>query len=151
LFPDVVIEVGKTPTPTPAPTPTPENKTEETVTNNAENPSDPLGRQRVVPDKPTETPTETPSCLVASQESISILNNGGNLGVLVGYLQEGDTAQITAASSSPTDVIITLEPLIGKQSGRVFFIIKSISENKGVFTVTFNSPCGKKEIQVKVR
>jgi tetratricopeptide (TPR) repeat protein len=151
LFPDVVIEVGKTPTPTPAPTPTPENKTEETATNKAENPSDPLGRQRVVPDKPTETPTETPSCLVASQESISILNNGGNLGVLVGYLQDGDTAQITAASSSPTDVTITLEPLIGKQSGRVFFIIKSISENKGVFTVTFNSPCGKKEIQVKVR
>ena len=28
---------------------------------------------------------------------------------------------------------------------------KSISNKKGIFTIIFNSPCGKKEIQVKVR
>ncbi len=151
LFPSVIIEVGKaTPTPTPTPTPT-ENKTDETGAQNALNGADPIGRPRRVPDKPDETPIETPSCLVSSQESLSILSNGGNLALLIGYNEDGDISKITPESSSPTDVTITREPDIGKQSNQAFFIVKSISDNKGVFTLTFSSPCGQKTVQVKVR
>ncbi len=157
LFPTIVIEAGKTePTATPTPTPA-ENKVGETVAENKEKPVDPFDRPRIAPEKPAETPTaetpvtEIPTCLNVSQDSLSILSNGGNLGVLVGYNQEGDISKITAESSSPNDVTATVELGIGSQSNRAFFLVKSISENKGVFTVTFNSPCGKKEIQVKVR
>lgn len=163
LFDPVVIEVGKsTAKPSPSPTPTENTETEkkdaettekkdtETPANNLVTVTDPFARPRVVNENSTEN-SETPSCLVASQESLSILNNGGNLGLLVGYLREGDISKITFASSSPDDVTAILDSGNGKQSNRASYIIKSISANKGVFTITFNSPCGNKTIQVKVR
>lgn len=95
---------------------------------------------------------ETPPCeLVTSQESVWLLNGGGSLGVLVGFAGQGEAEKITAVSSSPADIEVSLEPEIGAKSGRAFFILKSISPKKGAFTVTFNSPCGKKEVQVRVR
>lgn len=148
LFDPIVIEVGKnstTPTPTPTPTPA-ENKETEKTNENSEKSND-SSRPRVV----VEDTIAPRSCVVVSQESISILNNGGSLGVLVGLTQDGEALKITAEPSSPNDISATLEPDIGKQSNRAFFIIKSISSNKGIYTVTFTSSCGKKEIQVKVR
>ncbi|HEX8249687.1 MAG TPA: hypothetical protein VF599_16030 [Pyrinomonadaceae bacterium] len=113
----------------------------------------PAGEQRVRVIVTDNLTGENPACsLVAGQTSISLLNNGGNLGVLVGYDDaSGDISKITAISSSPDDIDVSLEPEIGKQSRRAFFVIKSISPKTGIFTVTFNSPCGKKEVQVKVR
>lgn len=154
IFESVVIEVGKTkPTPTPTPAENKEeNKEAEKTAENSgktdEKQAKSLERLRVV----TETPAETSSsCVVVNHESISILSNGGNLGILVGLNQDGDAKKIVAESSSPTDISISLEPDIGKQSNRAFFVVKSVSEKKGIYTVTFTSPCGKKEIQVKVR
>jgi len=97
-------------------------------------------------------PVETAKCeLVASQESVWLINGGGSLGILIGFAGKGDAAQITGVSSSPQDVELTLDPEISATSGRAFFILKSISTKKGAFTATFNSPCGKTEVQVRVR
>jgi tetratricopeptide (TPR) repeat protein len=103
--------------------------------------------------KASEEKTEeiAPCTIVASQENVSLLSGGGSLGVLVGFEKEGDLKQIKAVSSSPKDVEVIYEPDIGEDSGRAFFLVKSISAVKGAFTVTFESPCGKKEIIVKVR
>lgn len=131
--------------------PTKEN---EQVAVNVNKTADPVSRPRVVSDKPDESEpskTEIPSCLVSSQESLSILSNGGNLGILVGYATEGEIGKIKAESSNPSDVTVSYEPGIGRQSNRVFFVIKSVSDNKGTFIITFTSPCGKKEVQVRVR
>ncbi|MGI8468776.1 MAG: hypothetical protein ACR2N3_10010, partial [Pyrinomonadaceae bacterium] len=96
--------------------------------------------------------TENTDCqLEVGQESITILANGGNLGVLVGFEGGGDISKIVASSSNPTDIDVSLDPDIGKQSNHAFFIIKSISAKTGIFTITFESPCGKKEVRVKVR
>jgi tetratricopeptide (TPR) repeat protein len=89
--------------------------------------------------------------IIASQENISLLRGGGNLGILVGFEEAGDLKDITASSSSPKNIEVTLEPEIGGQSGRAFFVIKSISSKKGVFTITFDAPCGKKNVLVNVR
>ncbi|MGI8555589.1 MAG: hypothetical protein ACR2LT_04450 [Pyrinomonadaceae bacterium] len=95
--------------------------------------------------------SNTENCLNLSQDSITILANGGNLGILVGFQDGGgDLTKITALSGSPTDVAVSLDPDI-KSPNRAFFIIKSISTNTGIFTVTFAAPCGKKELRVKVR
>ncbi len=93
-----------------------------------------------------------PPCkMIAGQETISILNNGGSLSVLLRLEGEVSANEIKAISSSPTDVEVTLEPEFGKQPARSFFAVKSISSNTGLFTLTFESVCGKKEIPVKVR
>lgn len=128
-------------------------KENEQVAENTNKSADSVSRPRVVTDKPAETEkTEPiPSCLVASQESLSILSNGGNLGLLVGYVGEGEISKIKAESNNPNDIVVNFEPGIGKQSNRAFFVIKSISDKKGTFSVTFTSPCGKKEVQVRVR
>ena len=138
----------------------PENTDNKTVDTKAENLDKPATetvtgpvRPRIVKEAKTidTQPAEAVSCLVASQDSVSILSQGGNLGILVGYTEEGDVSKIKFESNNPKDIAVLLEPGIGQNSERAFFIIKSISENKGVFTVTFTSPCGKKEILVKVR
>jgi tetratricopeptide (TPR) repeat protein len=159
LFDPIIIEVGKrnstptpTPTPTPSPSPTPEEiaetKEPEPISNSLVTITDPFARPRIAQEKPKEE--ESPSCLTTSVESLSLLGKGGNLGILVGYVQEGDISAITFESSSPDDISVGLEPTNETRSNRVTFIIKSISGKKGVFTVTFVSPCGRKEIQVKV-
>ncbi|MEJ7848422.1 MAG: tetratricopeptide repeat protein [Pyrinomonadaceae bacterium] len=83
-----------------------------------------------------------------SQESISILNNGGSIGILVG-IDRGDLKDISAESSSPKDVVVKLEPAIGGSNS--FYIIKSTSPAIGIYQVIFKAPCGEKELLVRVR
>lgn len=106
-------------------------------------------RPRIAVEKEAE---QTPPCkLVVSQENVSILNNHGSLGILVGFEDEGDLKEITVVSSSPNDVAVVSETNTEDLSSQVLFVVKSISQKTGEFTVTFESPCGKKEILVKVR
>ena len=86
-----------------------------------------------------------------SQESVSILNNRGSLGVLVSFEDEGDLREIKVVSSSPNDIAVASETDIEALSSQILFVVKSISQKTGEFTVTFEAPCGKKEISVKVR
>lgn len=110
-------------------------------------------RPRVVSEKKGEAPAaEIAQCKInVSQENISLINGGGNLGILINLEGTGNLKKLVAASSSPNDIEVTLEPEIGTQSAQAFFIVKSISSNKGVYTVTFEMPCGKKNVVVKVR
>ncbi len=109
----------------------------------------PKTRPRVVAENTAES--VQPCKIVTSQENVSILNDGGSLGILVGFENGGDVKEIKSASDSPANIEITFEPEIGALSGRSFFIIKSISGRKGLFTAVFEAPCGRKEVSVRVR
>jgi Tfp pilus assembly protein PilF len=98
------------------------------------------------------TQSDAPTCSISvSQDSISILNNGGSLGILVHMEGEGDLKSIKAVSNSPDDVQITLEPEIAGVKGQVFYVIHSLSAKTGDFKVAFIAPCGRKEMSVTVR
>lgn len=104
---------------------------------------------RIVVEKEAE---QTPPCkLIVSPETVSILNNRGSLGVLVSLEGEDDLKEIMVASSSQNDVAVSFKRDVQIPSSQMFFIVKSISQKTGEFTVTFEAPCGKKEILVKVR
>ncbi len=106
-------------------------------------------RPRIVVEKEAE---QTPPCkLIVSPETVSILNNRGSLGVLVSLEGEDDLKEIMVASSSQNDVAVSFKRDVQIPSSQMFFIVKSISQKTGEFTVTFEAPCGKKEILVKVR
>ena len=108
------------------------------------------GRLRRVVETIKEPPL--PCTVTTSEKSISLLNGGGSLGVLINIKGAGDLREIIAASSSPNDVEAMAQPPIDDDFSRgVFFIVKSISRKTGVFIVTFEMPCGKKEMTVKVR
>ncbi len=124
------------------------NPQKKTIDENSSN-----GRPRVVVETTDATIKETPpQCTVtASEESVSVLNGGGILSVLINVEGAGDLKEIKAVSSSPNDVEVVAQP-VGEDSSRgLFFNVKSISRKTGIFTVTFELPCGKKEIQVRVR
>ena len=158
LFETIVITVPNPGTANP--------KTRPIITTDKEKPLDQKNiaeteRPRIVAEEKTDGETEKKSeaavekavqCkIIVSQENISLINGGGNLGILVGFEGAGDLKELAASSSSPNDVQVILEPDIGAQSGRAFFVVKSISSNKGIYTVTFESACGKKNVPVKVR
>ncbi len=106
-------------------------------------------RRRVVEGK--EITSDQQCSIDVNQENISILSGGGSLGVLVTIEGDGQPRQVSATSNSPRDVEVRAEPQIDGISGRRFYVIKSISSNTGVYQVNFESPCGKKEIMVRVR
>lgn len=98
-----------------------------------------------------ETAKTAPCSLTVSQENISISSDGGSLGLLVNLEESESLEGITAASSSPKDVEIILQTDANDVSNRAFFVVKSISQTKGDFSIVFELPCGKKEVFVKVR
>jgi predicted Zn-dependent protease len=101
--------------------------------------------QEVVLDEPAP-------CIVGlSQDTVSLINGGGSVGILANLEAPGDIKTLTAISSSPKDIEVTLEPEIGGVPDRRFFVIKSISSAIGVYQVTFAAPCGKKNLIVTVR
>lgn len=99
----------------------------------------------------SRTATIPPCTIVVGQENISLLGGGGSLGILVGFKEKGDLKELKAVSESPDDIEVIFDAEIGEIAGRSFFIVKSINTVKGSYKVTFEAPCGKKEILIKVR
>lgn len=110
-------------------------------------------RPRIFDDAKAETKDPASQCeLKFDQKSISLLNDGGSLGMFVGFEGVGgDPTKIRAISNSPNDVDVEIQPDIGVLSEKAFFIFKSISTKTGIFTISFDSNCGKKDISVTVR
>lgn len=107
-------------------------------------------RPRLVAGK--EISGDVPPCTIElSQENVSLINNGGTIGVLVSIDNNMDIKSVRPVSSSPDDVQVTVEPEIAGISGRAFYIVRSASPKIGVYQVTFAAACGKKELLVQVR
>jgi hypothetical protein len=88
--------------------------------------------------------------IYASQDNVSILNDGGNLGILIGI--EGiDSKDINIENSSPEDISVSLQPDITGMKNRSFFVIRSRSTRTGVYNIVFSGGCGSKIIPVTVR
>ncbi|MEP7211770.1 MAG: tetratricopeptide repeat protein [Acidobacteriota bacterium] len=93
-----------------------------------------------------------PSCTLSiSDESVSVINDGGSVGVLVELSGAEKDTLVTAASSSPENVDVKIEPENDAARQRRFYIIRSISPTVGLFNVAFTAPCGKATVKVRVR
>ncbi len=108
-------------------------------------------RPRVIDGQEVEVDGPLPCRVGLSQDNVSLINNGGTVGILANLEGPGDIKSLTAVSSSPKDVEVILEPEIGGVPDRRFFVIKSTSVSLGVYQVAFVAPCGKKELIVTVR
>ncbi|HKP70640.1 MAG TPA: hypothetical protein VJV05_15240, partial [Pyrinomonadaceae bacterium] len=108
-------------------------------------------RQRVIDGQEVKVDNIPPCKLNVSQERISLINAGGNVGLLVGFEGPGDIKTLSAKSSSPKDVEVHLEPEISGIPDRRFFVIKSVTGETGAYQITFTMPCGTKDVLVTVR
>jgi tetratricopeptide (TPR) repeat protein len=153
-FEPIIITIPK-PTaerkPTPKPKSTDESKPDE-ETKNADEPTSggEIARPRIVEGKAI-TGELLPCEIGLSQESVSLINNGGSISMLVSIEQGEDIKLVTGASNSPADVEVRLEPELVSVAGRSMYVIKSISDKTGIYQVTFKAPCGKKDVIVRVR
>ena len=147
LFEPVVIEIK---TSKPKDTAPPKREAENST--KTENQAEQAGaaRPRVVEGKEIAADIR-PSCTISvSQDNISLIGGGGSVGILVGT-ENGDIKEVKSASSSAKDVEVIAEPEIAGVSGRALFVIRSLTAAAGVYQVMFTSPCGKKEVLVRVR
>ncbi|MDQ3489645.1 MAG: hypothetical protein M3449_01065 [Acidobacteriota bacterium] len=86
-----------------------------------------------------------------SQENVSLLNDGGSVGILVRIEGKGDIKDILASSSSPNDVKLNLEHGVSGNAENHLYTIESVSTAVGVYQINFESQCGRKEVIVRVR
>lgn len=92
----------------------------------------------------------SPCTINSSDENITLLSESGGRAVIVGIDDETDLEGIKAYSSSPENINVRREPIAGIKS-RALFVISSESKKAGVYQVTFELPCGKKVVVVRVR
>ena len=154
LFESVVIEIPKT---SKSEKINAEKNNSETIPKEKTEDQQPVSgasRARIVStiaEKPTANGEIEPCSIFVSQEDISLIHNGGNLGIVVGFEDKSDSKIIKAKSNNPNDIKVFIEPDFQSLNKNSVVIIKSISENKGEFIVTFEAPCGRKDVIVKVR
>ena len=153
LFEPIIITIPKRSI---APRATPETKASEAAKPDEERKktdepaSDQIARPRIIEGKAI-TGELMPCEIGVSQETASLINNGGSISMLVSIEQGEDIKLVTGASNSPADVEVRLEPELVAISGRSMFVIKSISDKTGMYQVTFKAPCGRKDVIVRVR
>lgn len=109
------------------------------------------GRPRVIDGQEVKLDEPLPCKVEFSQDTVSLINDGGSVGILITLNGADDTKGLTAVSSSPKDVSATAEPEIAGFPNRRFYVIKSTSTSLGVYQITFAAPCGKKDLTVTVR
>ncbi len=85
-----------------------------------------------------------------SDENLTLKNSEGVSAVIVGSDGDLDLEGLKAASTGPQDISIRRETIEGVKI-RALFVVRSTSAKTGVYQVTFEMPCGKKEITVKVQ
>ncbi len=131
-----------------------ETETEKTPKNNTstEPDDDQTGnvRKRVIDGLKINEEVGEKCSIYASQDSVSILNDGGNLGILIG-IGGVESKDIKITNHSPDDISVSMQPDISGAKDRGFFVIRSRSTKTGIFDVVFSGSCGSKTIPVTVR
>jgi Tfp pilus assembly protein PilF len=104
-----------------------------------------------MPGKPATRPRR--ACVIwLNQTEVSVLSGGGVASLLVGIEGDGESVEnLVATSENPSDIEIKLNKDVQISGNRALYEIRSISENKGDFTIVFQSTCGKKSVKVRAR
>jgi tetratricopeptide (TPR) repeat protein len=96
--------------------------------------------------------TQTKPCSFSvSQNEVSILNYGGTVAVTLTFEGMLFDEKLISTKHDWSNINVFLEKGAKTDGHSALYTITSISRKTGIFTVTFNTPCGSKEINVKVR
>jgi hypothetical protein len=84
---------------------------------------------------------------------VTIQANGGSATVALTLENYSGATPPRVKPSTPNwaDIIILAEPRKPEGGGSLRFTITSVSRNTGAFVITFDSPCGKREVTVNVK
>lgn len=91
-----------------------------------------------------------PCTLTLDQDSINLQSGGNDRAVVVRRTDDGDIEGMTGTSLAPDDISVRREALPGVK-WTALFAVSSTSGKAGNYKVRFETPCGKKEVAVKVQ
>jgi hypothetical protein len=97
-----------------------------------------------------KTSGDAKTCTVSvSEEEVSIINNGGRVAVTV--MLDGIDEKKISVDFDWSNLSVFLEPNARTDGRSALYTITSSSKNTGIYKITFKTPCGSKEVTVKVR
>ena len=70
--------------------------------------------------------------------------------MIIGTEDDRDIDGIKATPSSDKDISVRREAIAGVKA-RALFVVKALAATPGLFQITFELPCGKKDLVVKIR
>jgi tetratricopeptide (TPR) repeat protein len=97
------------------------------------------------------TPPIAQCSVTTSDERLTLMKNGGSLGLLVGVGSPGDLRDVKATPSSTEDLRVTREAPITGLEDRAVFSVKAVGTKPGIYKVIFEVPCGRHQITINVR
>lgn len=96
-------------------------------------------------------PTVVKPCKITFSESAVNLQTGaGDLAVIVGREDDAELGGISAVSSSPADISVRRQQIAAMKT-RALFIVRPVSERVGVYQITFEMACAKRDLIVNLR
>ena len=103
--------------------------------------------------KPVAAETKTaPQCTMEiDRQPLSVLRNGGIVGLLVTFSDAASASELRFSSNSPNDVRIESDTTASATDNKRLLQIKSVSEVTKIFEITVESPCGRQTVELKVR
>jgi len=75
---------------------------------------------------------------------------GKDLAVVVGSDADVDLDPLTGNASSPGDISISRQIVVGIKT-KALFVLRSATGKPGSYSVRFEMPCGKKDVTVTVK
>jgi len=99
---------------------------------------------------PQSTPEIKPCTLTVNNESPILKNSQGIVAVIVKSEENEELADLRAITIDPQDLSIRREVIEGLTT-QALFVVRSISDRMREYKVTFEMPCGKKEITITVQ
>jgi len=116
-------------------------------------PKTPRTSDSTLPKTDADTPKEQsepimPCTITFGEEPLNLMA-GAELAVIVGTEDDREMASMKAVSSNAEDIDVKVVPIAGVK-GRLLYVVRSISTNKGIYQVHFSMDCGSKELTVKV-
>ena len=102
--------------------------------------------------KETDDSTKSPATcrLIATPTLITLSVNGTPTRIGVSSFG-GDHRAITATTTADEDIEIVADESVKDDGLRKFFNSRSISGKSGTFKINFTSPCGSKEVEIRVK
>jgi tetratricopeptide (TPR) repeat protein len=89
--------------------------------------------------------------LTASEDNVMLPVSGAPLTLMIS--SDGDLSldDLMGLASSPGDIAVTREVVVAGVRSKAVFELRSASGKAGAYTVTFQMPCGKKELSITVK
>jgi tetratricopeptide (TPR) repeat protein len=134
------------PTPTPSPTPSPEAKP--TPERTPEAAPEQTSRAEPRAGRRGDRKPESSACVFSLSEKSLTIRPNGSATISVTLEGQNISGDIQPISSDWSNIAVFPEPAAG---GTFRYTISSISKQTGTFYITFKSPCGLKNLEVKVK